>query len=63
MKTMVKVSKEEYYNSFNHLDAICRVVGSFPYTVEWRLRGSETVIAKSVPVDSRGIKNDYFILK
>jgi len=45
---MKEVTKEEYQKSFIGRDAVLNLTGMYPYTAEWRLRGSGTLIAKSV---------------
>jgi hypothetical protein len=63
MNNYKEVTKEEYYNSFMHLDAICKVndLKPYPYTVEWTLRNGRTLIAYSEPIDANNYK--YFIIK
>lgn len=60
MENLTKVSKEEFYNKIMPLDAIMKVVGKYPYTVEWRLR-SGRFLGKSVGINNRQAKSEYYL--
>jgi len=59
---MKSVTKEEYYNRFMNINSVLSIQGGYPFTCEWTLRGSQTVIAKSVEIEKDGdIVTEYFI--
>jgi hypothetical protein len=57
---LINVSKEEFYRSVMPLDAVMKVVGRYPYTVEWRLR-SGRLLGKSVGVNNRPTETKYYL--
>ncbi len=54
---MKQVTKEEYYKSFLHLDAVISLQGNWPYTVIWSLRNGK-ILAKSTE-EPNGNKKYY----
>lgn len=61
-KMFKKVNKKEFYDAFFHLDAVHSVIGNFPYTSHWKMRGKDDVIAISKDDYKDGMINHYPIV-
>lgn len=48
---MKEVTIEEYHAHFMHKDAVLSLHGNWPYTSEWRMRGSGKLLAKCIETD------------
>jgi len=61
MEALKQVSKKEFYNTIMPLDAVMRVVGKYPYTVEWFLRSGK-FLGKSVDSGRPLPKTTYYLV-
>ncbi len=63
---MKEVTKDQYWKFIKHKDAVLEVITGYPYTVNWSMRGSRVLIAKSVDSHQKGkawpLITKYYIL-
>jgi len=59
---MREVTKEEFYKGVGNLDAVINLIGDYPYTAEYKIRGFGTVAGKVVHRYGEG-DEDYEITK
>lgn len=59
---MKEVTREEFYNSVGNKDSVLSIVGSYPYTTEFRIRYKSALIGKIVDQYTDPLMKSYPII-